>query len=75
MEIEVCAKCAERIEEDFEPFGTSFAGGEEPLICPCCGNEFWSLVLLESRPTPRTLDDGQAAAQSGQETLPVTSNA
>ena len=32
-------------------------------------------ALFEIRPTPRTLDDGQAAAQSGQETLPVTSNA
>ena len=28
-----------------------------------------------SRPTPRALDDGQAAAQNGQESLPVASNA
>lgn len=32
-------------------------------------------VTLKSRPTPRALDDGQAAAQSGQDSLPVTSNA
>ena len=64
MEIEACAKCAEGTEEDFEPFGTSFAGGEEPLTCPCCGGEFWSLVLLESRPTKHAPDVVESAASS-----------
>ena len=32
-------------------------------------------VQMFARPTPRALDDGQAAAQNGQESLPVTSNA
>ena len=32
-------------------------------------------ALFEICPTPRALDDGQAAVQSGQESLPVTSNA
>ena len=64
MEIEACAKCAEGTEEDFEPFGTSFAGGEEPLTCPCCGGEFWSLVLLESRPTKHAPDVVESAAAS-----------
>jgi len=36
-------------------------------------NDF--LAWLKRRPTPRALDDGQAAAQNGQDTLPVTSNA
>ena len=32
-------------------------------------------ALVETQPTPRALDDGQAAVQNGQESLPVTSNA
>lgn len=49
--------------------------GAEELRATIANRKMIDFAIFGSRPTPRALDDGQAAAQNGQESLPVASNA
>lgn len=49
MEITICKTCAGDLEEL-----AMVLAGNEPLVCPRCGDEFWSLVTVETKP-PETI--------------------